>query len=336
MRVSISILLFILLLLGSSGETRFPETTQSIQENSPPLLDLVNGVITQSLNTHDPITITNDTELATVANSGNGTINNPYIITGWNISSSTSYGIYITGTTKYFIIENCWIKNSKYHGICVDSVSSGTATIINNTCNNNGGSGIYLWFTHSSTLTDNICNNNGDYGFSLSLSEFLTLTNNTGNGNFFHGIYLRSSGFSTVINNTSYSNGQDGLSLRYSSSLTVINNTGNNNSDIGLSFYSCESSTFIQNTGNYNTWHGIYLHSSGFSIVVNNTCTNNYFGITIENSGFLTLANNSFFNDGLNFMASSKEELLSFTVENNMVNELPLGYFENKTAIAIT
>jgi hypothetical protein len=42
-------------------------------------------VFSQSYTYHDPIRIDNDDELAAVANSGTGTANDPYLITGWNI-----------------------------------------------------------------------------------------------------------------------------------------------------------------------------------------------------------------------------------------------------------
>lgn len=65
-------------------------------------LSSVSGSISQKYTVHDPIAITNDGELAAVANSGNGTANDPYIIAGWNITGSSSEGIYITGDNKTF------------------------------------------------------------------------------------------------------------------------------------------------------------------------------------------------------------------------------------------
>ncbi len=97
-----------------------------------------NGSISRGYTVHDPIVITNDGELTAVANSGTGVANDPYIIADWNITGSTIDGIYITGTTKHFRIENCWIGNSTNRGIYVGSVTTGTTTITNNTCNNNG------------------------------------------------------------------------------------------------------------------------------------------------------------------------------------------------------
>ncbi|MHA2304402.1 MAG: right-handed parallel beta-helix repeat-containing protein [Candidatus Hodarchaeales archaeon] len=150
-----------------------------------------NRSISQSYTVSDPITITNDDELAAVANSGTGTANDPYIIADWNITDSTTHGISITGTTKHFRVENCWIESSVGVGISVYSVASTTTTIINNTCNNNGGDGIRLEYSDSSTVANNTCNNNSC------------------------GIFLLECSSSTIANNTCSDNGEDGIHLGF-------------------------------------------------------------------------------------------------------------------------
>ncbi|MFX0207142.1 MAG: right-handed parallel beta-helix repeat-containing protein [Candidatus Hodarchaeota archaeon] len=118
-----------------------------------------------------------------MANNSTGTVNDPYIIADWNITGSTIYGIYITGTTKHFRIENCWIVNSAHHGIFVDDVTSGTATICNNTCNDNGDDGIYLGYSSSLTVANNSCNINNKNGIYPEGSGSSTIINNTCNNN---------------------------------------------------------------------------------------------------------------------------------------------------------
>ncbi|MHA2204112.1 MAG: right-handed parallel beta-helix repeat-containing protein, partial [Candidatus Hodarchaeales archaeon] len=104
---------------------------------------------------HDPINITNDGELAAVANSGTGTVNDPYVIAGWNITGIPTHGISITGTTKHFRIENCWIRSTVgWRGLYVLNSTSGTTTITNNICNSNSY-GILLSHSPSSTVANN-------------------------------------------------------------------------------------------------------------------------------------------------------------------------------------
>ena len=77
---------------------------------------------------HDPIYINGNSDF-TYANgviSGAGTINNPYIIEGWEIdgTSSRSDGIVIENTNVYFIIRDCYVHHFT-NGIYFKSVSNG-------------------------------------------------------------------------------------------------------------------------------------------------------------------------------------------------------------------
>ncbi len=55
------------------------------------------------LTPHDPIEIRYDSDFEIFP--GSGTIENPYLIEGYNITTTEDYGIYISGTTKYSIIR---------------------------------------------------------------------------------------------------------------------------------------------------------------------------------------------------------------------------------------
>ena len=67
---------------------------------------------------HDIITIEDDTDLASVAVSGVGTEEDPFILEGWNITTSHSYAVRINGTTKYFILRYCWLNESSVTRSC--------------------------------------------------------------------------------------------------------------------------------------------------------------------------------------------------------------------------
>ena len=83
------------------------------------------------LTPHDRISITSDSEFEVFP--GSGTSEDPYLIDGYNITTTSDEGIYIRGTTKYFIIRNCYVDANDY-GIYITDVADGTATVINNTC----------------------------------------------------------------------------------------------------------------------------------------------------------------------------------------------------------
>ncbi len=234
-----------------------PTFTPSFSRSEPSLMKLL-------LTPHDPILITSDSELEVFP--GSGTVEDPYVIEGYNITSSTESGIFIMGTTKFFIISNCYIDAKT--GISILEVAPGTATVRNNTCVNNDGVGIGLTLVGNASIINNTCNNNNI------------------------GISLLSSGSSTVANNTCNNNNLWGISISDSGSLTITNNICNNNKMKGIYAYDSDSSTFSNNTCNFND-EGIYLTRSDFSTIANNTCNNNKKGILVYYSGSLIISNNT-------------------------------------------
>jgi parallel beta-helix repeat protein len=126
---------------------------------SVPKLDSNNRPILQEYISHDPIYAGNDEQLADVANSGTGSVCDPYIIAGWYISGSqwyVEYGIHISQTSKHFRIENCRVDDCNT-GIDLYHVSSGTATLTNNICTYNSLYGIHLLASGFSNLSTNLC-----------------------------------------------------------------------------------------------------------------------------------------------------------------------------------
>ncbi|MHA2295649.1 MAG: NosD domain-containing protein [Candidatus Hodarchaeales archaeon] len=208
---------------------------------------------------HEPITITNDVELAIVAKSGSGTENDPYLLGGWNITTNTSHGILVQNTTSYFVIRDCRISTSfdenNDYGISIDSVEVGTVRIINNTCQDNG-LGISITDSSNCTVVNNTCQN-GMIGILISSSNNAIVVNNTCNR--FFG--TRSGG--------------GGIYISDSVNATVANNTCQNNHS------------------------GIRIVINSNSTVINNTCQNNYSGISIGDSDNCIVANNSLNGDGL-------------------------------------
>ncbi len=286
-----------------------------------------------SLTPHDPISITSDSDFLVFP--GTGTVENPYLIDGYKITTTSRYGIYIRATTKYFIVRNCYVD--AYYGICIRNVADKTATIINNTCNNNIYEGIKFRDSNYSTVTNNTCNNNGDYGIVLEDSGSSTVTNNTCSNNNRHGIWLRYSGSSTVVNNT-FSN--CGLYISESTvdaylSYTVENNWVNGKK-IGfyinldstiiaepvygqLMLVNCTSVTVRDQILNHATT-GLFLYYCTYSVIINNTCSNNHYSIHLESSGNSTIVNNTCSNNrygGIYLESSGNSTVISNSCENN-------------------
>ncbi|MBA7527909.1 hypothetical protein ES705_20089 [subsurface metagenome] len=296
-------IIVILLILALSIYTLNINVQSAVKEND-------NRPTSLELTPHDPIEITSDSDFEVFP--GTGTEVDPYLIEGYNITTTSQKGIYIAFTTKYFVIRNCYVEAAEY-GIHIYDVADVITTVINNTCNNNwygiklyysgsstvanntcsdNGSSIRLSYSSNSTVVNNICNNN-DIGIVLYYSYYSTVANNTcSKNNNYGGIYLSSSGSSTVANNTCINN-YIGIKLYYSNSSTVTNNTCNNNNNYeGISIWSSSNSTVANNTCNDNR-EGIRLDFSGSSTVANNTCSNNNFSIAFWYSSNSTATNNT-------------------------------------------
>ncbi len=270
----------------------------------------------QSYLSHDPISVSNDTELDAIAVDGNGTEVNPYLLEGWNITTQGSYGIDIQNTTKYFIIRDCWVTVEDVNGISgiyIRNITDNTALISNNICNNNNWGGIFLSMARNSTVVNNTCSRNNGVG-----------------------IYLESAGNSTVVGNTCSGNMIRGISIRYSESVVIVNNTCTSNSDEGLSLEYSGNSTAENNTCTQN-YHGIRLRFSANCTVVNNRCIQNRgFGIFLWwESGFSTVVNNTCFQNagtGIALDDSEDTKAISNTCRQNGQNGISLS---GSTSVAV-
>ncbi len=318
------------------------------------------------LTPHDRISITSDSDFLVFP--GSGTAENPYVIEGYNITTGDE-GIYIRGTTKYFIIRNCYVDAREY-GIYIDDVADGTATVINNTCNNNNYYGISLSSTVRATVANNTFTNCGLRIAEDTIDAYLsyTVSNNWVNGKKLGlyinldstiiaepvygqlilvnctnatvrdqilnsastGLFLYSCTSSVIINNTCNNNNWSGIWLWDSCNSTVANNTCSNNNRGCIYLDYSGSSTVANNTCSNNNNDVIYLSYSGNSTVANNTCNNNNdYGICLYVSSCSTVANNTFTNCGLRIAEDTIDAYLSYTVSNNWVNGKKLGLYIN-------
>jgi len=259
-KVSITIFLcFSFLIFGIMPFSSMKVNATTVSSNTPAFSSLI---------PHDPIYITSDLDF--VFFPGAGVIGAPYIIEGYNITTTEDYGISIFSTVSLFVIRNCYI-NAKSIGISINDVTDGTATVTNNTCNSNNH-GIMLLNTDCNTVVGNTCDNNIN-GISILNSDSSTVANNTCNNNNDNGIYITNSGSSTVANNTCNYNNDNGIYITNTVSLTVANNTCNYNNNNGISIWFTEP-TVNNNTCNNNA-RGIDIYNSDGSTIVKNTCSNN-------------------------------------------------------------
>ncbi len=239
---------------------------------------------------------------------GRGTADDPYLIEDYIIETSSARGIYITDTTKHFVIRNCEIKAGNT-AIYVSNTAEGTASIINNICSDNAFNGIYVIDSPSSLIKDNICNNNRkENGINIiespnSIISMNTCKNNTGqndNGiNLGNGIFIFQSDNSTITENLCVDNNGHGIVLSKSIESEIQNNNLTENRASGLSIDDSEGSIISNN----DFYHNILIFEDIRNIVTLSEYTD--------------------------FKSFTPEYFLSFTVLENYVNEQPLGFYTN-------
>ncbi|MHA1692944.1 MAG: right-handed parallel beta-helix repeat-containing protein, partial [Candidatus Heimdallarchaeaceae archaeon] len=264
-----------------------------------------------ALTPHASISITSDVELEVFP--GSGTTEDPYVIEGYNITTTDDSGIYITGTTKYFTVRNCYVDAST-NGIYIKSIAYSSASVINNSCWNNLW-GILLQSSGGSSVVNNTCNDNNWYGIQLQSSSGSSVVNNTCN-NSGVGIAFNGCGSSSIINNTatncgySISEGNGAGYLSY-----IIENNSVNGKELGIYVYldstiideqiygqliliECSNVT-VRNQILDNAGTSIYLRYCANTIITNNTCNNNIeFGITDWYSINTSISSNTWTNNG--------------------------------------
>ncbi len=300
---TIILLTIFLSLLFLTGEQLYinAEMSNDLNDNEVSLL---------SLTPHPGFNITNNGNFTDYEFSGIGAPDDPFIIENYNITTTEENGIYITGTTLYFVIQNCYI-DADNTGIYVTSVASNTTKIVNNTCVYNNDFGIRIGSSSNSTLLNNNCTNN------------------------LNGIYMSSTTGGTLINNTCV-NSNRAIWLNFVPSVSLINNTCINN-NWGIDLSSCHNSVIINNTF-INCGSGLWQVYSDNNIVENNFCTSSSnYGFLISSSDDTIISFNEVINNnhGIYFSDNSqRSRVFNNTISNNTGYAIELctgAIFENNT-----
>lgn len=77
------------------------------------------GVVGEDLLPHDPISIVSDDDLVAENGviSGDGTLGNPYLISGWTIDAQAGVGIRVQEVSAHLLIRDCQIIGDRQRGI---------------------------------------------------------------------------------------------------------------------------------------------------------------------------------------------------------------------------
>ncbi len=301
-------------LVGDTGHEGYFDQNREIIDSSQ--------IIEQSFPKKDilergPISITSDEDFALNDFLGNGTAENPYRIENYHIVSTTT-GIFISGTTRYFVIQNCVI-DSYYAAISLWMVENGTAEICNNTVSSeqaitasidlqeangvlisdNTISGNYVGIIVFDSRFANISNNNftSEFGIDTFALQDSVIANNSFNKG---GIFLRNpmifpDDYKNEILDMYLSNEIYGNYIKGKEMLVLVNS---HNDTISSSEYgqiiliNCTNIT-IKNQYLTELDVGIELIFCTECEVIDNVCNNNRYGIFSVYSSQLTLRNNT-------------------------------------------
>jgi parallel beta-helix repeat protein len=195
-------------------------------------------------------------------------------------------------------------------------------TVSDNICERNELRGITDWKSESSVY-QNTCNDNGFSGITSLISYPSLFYNNTCDNNLEYGIHLSGSSSSKVFNNSCFNNGK-GIYIKECFHLEIFNNTCFENTD---GIYLTDGSWYnlvFENLCYSNTQNGISLTPSRFTSVLNNTIVNNKeYGIYSERSIELVISYNSIQNNenyGIYLASTTNNTLIAY---NSFINNNP-------------
>jgi parallel beta-helix repeat protein len=280
---------------------------------------------------HSPIEIYNDSAFVTYGFEGDGSETTPYLIEGFEFNITNDIGIHIVGTTKHFIIRDCFFNDStngdNNYGIYIVFTASDTCIIENNIIEN-AFIGISVSNSPSALIKNNTLYDSA-YGISVSSSNSAIITENNTTRCYNAGGVIVNSGSDYLItkhtslldnvgiwvtyvdsamikeNNCTKSN--QGIEIYDSQQVTVLDNdliemtrpagkTSSPSIVISWSQYvSVLDNRILNNQENY----GVDLYNSNNTeFLYNHIDYNSLKGINLQNSNDVFIGNNNVTNNG--------------------------------------
>ncbi len=258
-------------------------------------------------------------------------------IQGFTVTNTTSYGIYITGSSNITVSGNT-VSGTAGAGIYVTSASS-NVTVDGNTVSGSATYGIYDNGSPNTTISNNTVSGTTSYGIQAASTSGVTISGNnvsdsghqvsgetkygikltamTGSvasGNASHdnseaGIFLDANtngvevtGNQTYGNARGYARAAPGIDVRGHDN-TIDRNVSHDNEDSGLQFYTDSHDNLVVDNLSYdNGDHGIDdLNSTGQRIISNTVYNNVAAGINVEGTSTgATIEDNISVDNGIN------------------------------------
>ena len=201
--------------------------------------------------------------------SGEGNVENPWLISGWEIDASGSgCGIYIGNTTEHFMISNCTIWNASgeqshfYRNAGLLMYNSPNGQIVGNLVSG-CGFGIYLSSSPDCSVMANRVENCTQNGIALwDESDRGFISNNSCISNGQYGIQVRHSNATIVDGNTVSFSGQSALYIESTNNNTIRRNIAEHSVDTGIESISNDYLVVHDNDCRFNSLYTIYLRDN--------------------------------------------------------------------------
>ncbi|MGY5858711.1 MAG: NosD domain-containing protein [Candidatus Thorarchaeota archaeon] len=252
----------------------------------------------QSYVTHSPIFVDTNSDFVSQGYPGNGSSVNPYVIAGYNITT-TGVCIRIQDTDAYFVIRDCILSGGP------------------------DNRGIELDYVFNGLIRNNTVFGKLD-GIQLDHSEYNIVLNNTFSDNSHAGVDLyKYSHTNVVANNTIF--GKDGITCQSSYYNKVSNNTISGNSDVGVGFIACKENIIDHNII-LNDHIGVFIYGSNNMTVANNTVTGGDTGVYVHSGDDNKIANNTILENDYGFSMGP-------TADNNTIYLNIIAYSTSENAI---
>jgi len=243
--------------------------------------------------------INSDQDLINYSFPGSGSENDPYRIENLVISTTKDYGIYLENTTKYVLIQNCYIY-AHYRAIEIYNTTENTITITNNTCTSDNYFGIFIGKSPYIKILKNVIYN-CEQAIEFNDCPFALVANNTLFDNICCIRVEYRSPYSRILENN-ITNNYEVIWLANSGGYFLIkdNLIVNNNFGILLTItpgpYYPDSCSIIYNLIEGTKWYGLLIDSNDNTIFHNSFVNNHLEGKSQAKDDGL---NNVWYNESL-------------------------------------
>ncbi|MBS3782435.1 MAG: right-handed parallel beta-helix repeat-containing protein [Candidatus Thermoplasmatota archaeon] len=219
------------------------------------------------------------------------------------------------------IFMNNLTDNSYTYGDGLDLSNCNNHTIVNNTINNNGGSGINIILSeHCNVLSNTAKYNRKGYGVYVgSNSHYNNINDNILIGNDISNLALSASQYNHMINNILESSSDgSGVRLDYSSFNLIDSNTIDDNDVFGVYLDNSDFNNVTNNNIESNYARGVYIRNSDRNRIQSNYISDNREGIRLEGSSeYNDIRNNTILNSewyGMYLFGGNNNDIYKNTV----------------------